>query len=57
MIAQPEARRWFAWMLTERDGAGDRDRARALRSEAIEMYRRLGIPRHLDIAERMLNDL
>ncbi len=53
-IAQPEVRRWWAWMLIDRDASGDRERARELLGEAIELYREIGMPKHLEIAERML---
>jgi class 3 adenylate cyclase/tetratricopeptide (TPR) repeat protein len=54
VIAQPEVRRWYAHMLVDRDGPGDRERAAELLSEAIEMYRRLGMPKHVEMAEAML---
>jgi hypothetical protein len=47
-------RRWYAHMLIDRDGPGDRERARELLSEAIEMYHRLGMPKHVEIAEALL---
>lgn len=50
MIARPEVRRWYAWMLLDRNLPGDRERARALLDEAIAMYRDLGMPKHLEIA-------
>jgi hypothetical protein len=53
-VAQPAARRWYAQMLLDRNGPGDRDRARTLLGEAIEMYRTIGMPKHLELAERML---
>ena len=53
-ISQPETRRWYAWMLIERDAQGDRDKARTLLTEAIELYRTIGMPKHVEIAERML---
>ncbi|MBI1874275.1 MAG: hypothetical protein HYS05_10390, partial [Acidobacteria bacterium] len=56
-IAQPETRRWYAQMLLDRNAPGDRDRARTLLDEAIEMYRQIGMPKHLEIAERMLGGL
>ena len=56
-IAQPEARRWYAQMLLDRNAPGDRERARTLLGEAIEMYRTIGMPKHLEIAERMLGRL
>ena len=55
-IAQPETRRWYAWMLLDRDAPGDREKARTLLEEAIEMYRPIGMPKHVEIAERMLED-
>ena len=53
-IAQPETRRWYAWMLLERDAPGDRDKARTLLGEAIELHRAIGMPKHVEIVERML---
>ena len=53
-IAQPETRRWYAQMLIDRNVAGDRDKARTLLGEAVEMYRTIGMPKHLEMAERML---
>jgi hypothetical protein len=54
VIERPEARRWYAWMLLERDGPGDREKARGLLTEAIEMYSRIGMPKHVEMAEGML---
>ena len=54
-IAQPETRRWYAQMLLDRDAPGDREEARRLLDEAIEMYREIGMPKHVEIAEKMLN--
>jgi hypothetical protein len=56
-VAQPEVRRWYAQMLLERNAPDDRERARTLLGEAIEMYRRIGMPKHLEIAERMVKRL
>jgi len=53
-LAQPETRRWYAWMLLDRDAPGDRDKARTLLGEAIEMYRKIGMPKHVEIAEKMV---
>ena len=53
-IEQPEVRRWYAHMLIERNGAGDKEKARALLTEAIEMYREIGMPKHLEIAGELL---
>ena len=56
-IAQPDVRRWYAWMLIDRNAEGDRDKAQVLLGEAIEMYRTIGMPKHLEIAEGMLRGL
>ena len=56
-IAQPETRRWYAQMLLDRNTPGDRDKARTLLGEAVEMYRTIGMPKHLEMAERMLKEL
>jgi tetratricopeptide (TPR) repeat protein/predicted Ser/Thr protein kinase len=42
--AGAQARAWYAEMLLDRVGAGDRDRARALLLEAATMYATLGMP-------------
>ena len=52
-IAQPEVRRWYAQMLLDRDAPGDRDKARAFLGEATEMYQAIGMPKHLEMVERM----
>jgi hypothetical protein len=49
-LEQPEARRWLAWMLIERNAAGDHARAGALLDEAMELYAGLGMPRHGELA-------
>ena len=54
--AQPETRRWYSWMLLDHDAPGDREKARTLLGEAIEMYGAIGMPRHLELAREMLND-
>ncbi len=57
VIAQPEVRRWYARMLTDRDSPGDRDKARELLTEAITMYRHIGMPKHVEMAEVILSEL
>ncbi len=54
IIEQPEARRWYASMLLDRNAPGDLERARTLLTEAIEMYRRIGMPKHVEMAETLL---
>jgi len=53
-LEQPEVRRWYARMLIDRDGPGDRDKAFRLLTEAVTMYREIGMPRHVEMAEAML---
>jgi hypothetical protein len=65
VMEQPEVRRWYARMLIDRDAPGDPstrsgrdwDKARQLLTEAIAMYRRIGMPKHLEMAEAMLGEL
>ena len=54
---QPEVRRWYAQMLVDRNAAGDRDKARTMLTEAVEMYQQIGMPRHLELAKDTLKDL
>jgi tetratricopeptide (TPR) repeat protein len=54
VIEQPDARRWYAWMLIDRGEPGDREKAISLLAEAIEMYRRIGMPKHVELAEGLL---
>ena len=51
---QPEVRRWYAWMLLERDEPGDRERATELLNEAIPMFEELGMVGHAELARGML---
>ena len=50
-------RRWYARMLIDRDGPGDREKARALLAEAIAMYREIGMPKHVEMAQALLREL
>lgn len=56
VIEQPEVRRWYARMLIDRDGPGDRDKAFRLLTEAVAMYRRIGMPKHVEMAEALLSE-
>ena len=40
-------------MLIDRNAPGDRDKARTLLSEAVEMYRTIGMPKHLEMVAKM----
>jgi len=57
VIEQPEARRWYARMLLDRNAPSDRETARRLLTEAIEMYRKIGMPKHIQMAETMLREV
>ena len=56
-LEQPEVRRWYARMLIDRNGPGDRDKAFRLLTEAVTMYRKIGMPKHLGMAEAMLGEV
>jgi hypothetical protein len=53
-IESAETRRCYAEMLLEWNGTGDRDQARSLIDEALPIYRRVGMPRHEELARRLL---
>jgi len=57
VIAQPEVRRWYARMLIDRDAPGNCDKARELLTEAIAMYRKIGMPKHVEMAEALLREV
>ena len=57
VIEQPEVRRWYGRMLIDRDWPGDRDKAFRLLTEAVAMYKKIGMPKHVEMAERMLHDV
>jgi tetratricopeptide (TPR) repeat protein len=57
VIAQPEVRRWYAHTLIDRDAPGDRESARELLGDASAMYRKIGMPKHVELAEAMLREL
>src|SRR5439155_2195352 len=42
----------YARMLIDRNGPGDRDKAFRLLTEAIATYRQVGMPKHVEMAER-----
>jgi tetratricopeptide (TPR) repeat protein len=54
---QAEIRRFHAMMLRYRAGRGDREKALALLNEALETYRRIGMPRHIAMAQNLAKDL
>ena len=54
---QGEVRRWRAHMLLRRNEPGDREAASQLLREAIDRYQELGMPKHVELAKRTLDDL
>ena len=46
----------YARMLLDRDAPGDRDKAFRLLTEAIAMYRQIGMPKHVEMAEALLRE-
>jgi tetratricopeptide (TPR) repeat protein len=54
---QAEIRRFHAMMLGDRAGRGDRERAHTLLNEALETYRQIGMPRHIEMAQNLAKDL
>ena len=57
VMEQPEVRRWYARMLIDRNAPGDRDKAGELLTEAIAMYRRIGMPKHVEMAEALMGGI
>jgi tetratricopeptide (TPR) repeat protein len=55
LIEQADARRFYAQMLLDRSSSGDRDLARSLLSHALEIYDRIGMPRHAALATAILD--
>ena len=51
---QAEARYWYARLLLDRNAAGDRERARDLLHAALAVYREIGMPKHVETAEKLL---
>ncbi len=49
-----EALYWVSRMLLERNAAGDRGRGRSMLERAIEGYRDVGMPKHLEVARQLL---
>jgi hypothetical protein len=54
LMERPAVRHFYARFLLDRGGSGDLERARSLVAEAIAEYRRIGMPRHVAMAEELL---
>jgi hypothetical protein len=54
ILEQAEIRRFHAMMLLDRAASGDREKARTLISEALETYTRIGMRRHAELTQALL---
>ena len=54
-LEQTEIRRFHAMMLLDRGAPGDRAKAQMLLGEALETYTRIGMPRHIEMAQALLD--
>jgi tetratricopeptide (TPR) repeat protein len=54
LLEQVEIDRFHAMMLMDRAARGDREKARTLLSEALQSYKRIGMPRHVEITRSLL---
>jgi tetratricopeptide (TPR) repeat protein len=54
-LEQAEIRRFRAMMLIDRDSPTDRKKAQRLLSEALESYQRVGMPRHIEMTQALLD--
>jgi tetratricopeptide (TPR) repeat protein len=57
LLEQAEIRRFHAMMLMDRAAPGDREMARTSLSEALETYTRIGMPRHIDMTQALVDQL
>ena len=53
-LEQAEIRRFHAMMLIDRAARGDRDKARTLLDEALKSYTQIGMPRHVEMARKLV---
>jgi hypothetical protein len=54
-LEQAEIRRFHAMMLLDRAAPGDRGKAHTLLSKALETYTQIGMPRHTEITQTLLD--
>ena len=55
LLEQAEIRRFHAMMLMDRAVPGDRERARTLLREALDSYAYIGMPRHIEMTQALLD--
>jgi tetratricopeptide (TPR) repeat protein len=54
-LEQTEIRRFHAMMLIARAAPGDREKAQTLLREALESYTQIGMPRHVEMTQTLLD--
>ncbi len=55
VLEQAEIRRFHAMMLLDRAAPGDREKARRLLDNALETYTYIGMPRHIEMTQALLD--
>jgi hypothetical protein len=55
LLEQAEIRRFHAMMLLDRSARGDRETAQTLLGEAVETYTQIGMPRHIEMTQTLLD--
>jgi tetratricopeptide (TPR) repeat protein len=55
VLEQAEIGRFHAMMLVDRAGPGDREKAQTLLREALESYTQIGMPRHIEMTQTLLD--
>jgi len=55
LLEQVEIRRFHAMMLMDRAASGDREKARTLLRESLESYTQIGMPRHIEMTQTLLD--
>jgi hypothetical protein len=55
LLEQAEIRRFHAMMLVDRSAPGDREKAQTLLGEALATYTRIGMSRHLEMTQTLLD--
>ena len=54
LLEQAEIHRFNAMVLLDRAASGDREQARTLLDKALELYKRIGMPRHIEMTQALL---
>jgi tetratricopeptide (TPR) repeat protein len=56
-LEQTDIRRFHAMMLLDRAAKGDREKANALLNQALETYKQIGMPRHIQMTQALLEQV